>query len=381
MANLEVPAGEQKLSDGTNIKLVVIGVLASAAILGWLLYGNRHLWRVVEDIDRGWALAAVVCAFASYGMIGVALWDVLGVLGHRLSFPEVGGIAFVSTSANYFISSMGVSGFALKAHLLRKRNVPFGKTVTASVVTTAVLYAVLGVIILQGLLYVVIRTRGARIEILEGILGISMLAAVSIPVLLLFFSREMRSRILHRIFHLSNRASYELARRQIPHENFATFEMQLNEGLERVRGSRFALTRCLAWTCVDWALTMTVLWCAFRAVGEQLSVGHIATGFAVGMATTLIPILPGGLGAMEASMAAVFGRLGTDWETALVAVLIYRLAYYVLPGIVSVFLLWGLKMSEPAWIAETVSETLPEERRIAALDPRRHRHPRAPEAP
>ena len=73
---------------------------------------------------------------------------------------------------------------------------------------------------------------------------------------------------------------------------------------------------------LDWALTMAVLYFGFRAVGAHMTVGHLSAGFAVGMACTLIPLLPGGLGAMEASMAAVFARMGTDWETALVAVLL-----------------------------------------------------------
>ncbi|MBI4347997.1 MAG: flippase-like domain-containing protein [Elusimicrobia bacterium] len=358
---------------GSSFRLVVVGALVSCAILGWLLYGTRHVWSVLERLDRGYALGALGCSFAAYVAIGIALWDVLRVLGHRLGWAEVGGIAFVSTSANYFISSMGASGFALKAHLLRKRKVPFGATVTASVVTTAVMYAVLGAIIAQGLAYSLLRMQGTRIAVLEGVLGVALLGLTAAPVLLLAFHREARGRVIQKVFHWSNMASFRLARREIPREGFDTFERQIDEGLEAIRVSRGAVSRCLAWTCLDWALTMAVLWCAFKAVGVSLSVAHLSTGFAVGMATTLIPLLPGGLGAMEASMAAVFARFGTDWDTALVAVLLYRLAYTVVPGIVSVFLLWGLKMSEPQWVAETVSETLPEEQRLRARARQRRR--------
>lgn len=350
-----------------NYKVVILGALGSTAIFGWLLYGHMSpLLRVAGQIDVGYALAAVACGFASYVMIGMALREVLKLLGHRLAIGAVLGIAFVSTSANYFISSMGVSGFALKAHLLRKRNVPFGATVTASVVTTAIMYAVLGLIILQGLFYLVVRMQGARIQILESVLGLALLGLTSVPVLLIFFNREVRSRLVKRAAHWLNLASFQLAKREIPREDFDAFERQLDEGLETIRNSHGGLTRSLGYTVIDWALTMGVLYFGFLAVGERLSVGHLTAGFAVGMASTLIPVLPGGLGAMEASMAAVFSHLGCDWETALVAVLIYRFAYYMLPGIVSIFLLWGLKMSEPQWVQDTVSETLPEELRIAA---------------
>ncbi|MBR4592522.1 MAG: flippase-like domain-containing protein, partial [Elusimicrobiaceae bacterium] len=55
--------------------------------------------------------------------------------------------------------------------------------------------------------------------------------------------------------------------------------------------------------------------------------------------------LPGGLGAMELAMTAVYAQMGIDWEAALMATLIYRVVYYVLPGIISIFIYWGLQLS------------------------------------
>ena len=103
-------------------------------------------------------------------------------------------------------------------------------------------------------------------------------------------------------------------------------------------------------------------------MGLSLSVGHLVRGFAVGQTATLIPILPGGLGAMEGSMAGVYQKFGFRFEDAMVAVLMYRMLYYVVPGICSIFMLWGLKMSEPALIEETISDTLPEELKLISED-------------
>lgn len=351
-----------------KIRAIAFGAVASAAILGWLIYGSLGpMLRIAADIHRGYALLAVLCAFASYGFIGLALWEVLRLLGFKRPYPEICGIAFVSTSANYFVSSMGVSGFALKAHLLRKRNVPFGATVTASVTTTALMYAVLGAIILQGLLYYLVRLHGGKIQVLEGALGLALLGLTSVPILLLFFHRETRGKLVRRVFHWMNKASFTLAQQEIPHEDFAAFERQFDQGLDTIRAKRGGMTITLGYTCLDWAFTIAVLYFGFRAVGAHLTVGHLSAGFAVGMACTLIPILPGGLGAMEASMAAVFTRMGIAWETALVAVLLYRIAYYIFPGILSVFLLWGLKMSEPGWAETAAQETAPEEQRLSDL--------------
>ena len=116
------------------------------------------------------------------------------------------------------------------------------------------------------------------------------------------------------------------------------------------------MTTTVLYTCVDWGLSMTALWCAFMAVGVQLSVGYLSAGFTTGMAATLIPFLPGGLGVVEGSMTAIFEGFGVQWEKAFVAVLLYRLTYYIIPGLISILVLWGLKVSEPALIEETAIE-------------------------
>ncbi|OGR90847.1 MAG: hypothetical protein A3J74_09405 [Elusimicrobia bacterium RIFCSPHIGHO2_02_FULL_57_9] len=80
--------------------------------------------------------------------------------------------------------------------------------------------------------------------------------------------------------------------------------------------------------------------------------------------------MPGGLGAAEGSMAAVFESLGLNWEKALMAVLLYRVCYYFVPGLISIFVFWGLKVSEPSLMENTVRDVFPEQlrREAAALE-------------
>lgn len=338
--------------------VIAAGLLLSGGILAYLILNHLGpLVKVGERIEWAWVGAAAACSLGSYLMVGLALEELLALLGFALPFAEVLGIALVSTTANYFVSSAGISGFALKAHLLRKRRVPYGTTVTASVLSSAVMYIVLAVIIGEGLLYLMVNLQGTRIAVMESALGLLLLLAVSVPPIVFFFDHELRGRVALRLFHWLNHAVYWFSKSEIPREDFHEFERQLTEGLDQVRRHHARLTKTVAYTCVDWGLAMTSLYLCFRAVGVGLSVGHLSAGFSVGQAATLIPILPGGLGAVEGSMAAVYEALGVDWNKALVAVLLYRLVYYLLPAALSVFVLWGLKVSEPELIEETARES------------------------
>ncbi|MBI5210766.1 MAG: flippase-like domain-containing protein [Elusimicrobia bacterium] len=347
--------------------VLAVGVVISLGILSSMVFSHvGGLLPVAARISWGYVGLSLATSMASYMMVGMALWEVLTLLGHRLAFAEVFGIGFVSNTANYFVSSAGISGFALKAHLLHKRGVPYGTTVTASVVTSAILYFVLAAIIFQGLIYLMLRVRGAHIQIMESAVGLAVLLATALVVLKLFFDRVIRDRLSRSAFLLINRGVYMFSSKEIPQEDFDRFMEQLDKGLSFIREEKGRLTKAIAYTCLDWGLCMLTLYYGFRAVGLSLVVGHLSTGFAVGQATTLIPVLPGGLGAMEATMAAVYEGLGVDWDSAVVASLIFRTSYYVLPGIFSFFLLWGLKVSEPSLVEETVEDILPEELKLKA---------------
>ncbi len=336
-----------------------VGSAAALALLGALVYTRLdEVLRAGESVSWLWAGAALVCALASHAMVGLALSETLAVLGHDLGGPSVLGIALVSTTANYLVSAGGVTGFALKAHLLHKRHVPIATTVTASAVTSAILYAVLAVILGQGFATLLLHASGARVAILESGFGLLLLLAGAAFLLVAFFNRTVRGRLSHRLFRWTNRAAYSLSQREIPAEDFALFEMQLTQGLARIRQGKGRLTKTVLFTCLDWGFAMISLWLCFRAVGVALPVGHLSAAFTTGQAATLIPVLPGGLGAAEGSIAALMSGFGVGVGEALVAAMLFRLSYYVAPSLLSVLVLWGLKVSEPAVLQDAAGVDL-----------------------
>ncbi|MBI4371511.1 MAG: flippase-like domain-containing protein [Elusimicrobia bacterium] len=342
--------GRFKGRRGAFLSLGALGALALLAVL----VGARldEVRRAGEAVTWSWVLVSLACALASHAMAGLALSETLALLGHSVEGPAVLGIALVSNTANYLVSAGGVTGFALKAHLLHKRRVPIATTVTASAVTSAILYAVLAMILAQGFVTLLLFRNGAHWAVLESGLGLLFLLAASGVLLAAFFSRRVRGRLAHRLFRLTNLAAYSLSQREIPPEDFAAFEVQLTQGLARIRAGRGRVTATVLYTCLDWGLAMTSLWLCFRAAGVLLPVGHLSAAFTTGQAATLIPLLPGGLGAAEGSITALMSGLGVEPGAALVAAMLFRLCYYVAPSLLSVLVLWGLKVSEPAVLQE-----------------------------
>jgi len=339
---METPGFKKKL-------FIYLPIAVSLVILFSLVMPNLGaLSDAITDKDSHpfFLVAALFFACCSYLFMGLSLWEILKILGHRLPFWETAGVAFVSTTVNYFVSSGGVSGFATRAHLLSKRKIPYGISVTSSVVISVFIYLVLSIIIVEGMVLQILKTDQFGIKFFEGVAGVLFVLSFAFGLVLMFFHHELRSAWARKIYHIVNHLLFFFSKKEIPEEIFREFESQLGKGIRTIHARRYELPLVLAYVCLDWISNIFVLNFAFRAVDVNLGSTKLIIGFAAGQLMTVIPLLPGGLGAMEAAMTAVYTQLGVELGHALAATLIFRCFYYFVPSAASIFVYWALKVSE-----------------------------------
>jgi len=331
-----------------NMLYVYGPIIFSLTILIWLIYPSfEALALVLSNAKTLYLFFASIAALLSYIFMGVTLWEMLRLLNHKMPFWEIGGIALVSTCVNYFASSGGISGFATRAHLLSKRYVPYGISVTTSVVISVIIYLVLSLIILQGIILNILKTQAFDLQFFESLIGVLLILFVSFSAVIMFLHHDFRASWSRKIYHGVNKLAYYFSKKEIPEESFKKFELQLNEGIHLILAKKYELPKIMLYVCIDWICSIYALFFAFKAIGIDIGTSTLIIGFSFGMLMTIIPILPGGLGAMEAAMTAIFAQMGIPWEKALAAALLFRLFYYLIPAFVSVIIYWGLKMSEP----------------------------------
>jgi uncharacterized protein (TIRG00374 family) len=327
---------------------IYLPILISLTILVYLVYpSSGQIIEVLKNANYYFLLLSFAFAASSYFFMGLTLWEVLKLLGYKLPFWETGGIALVSTTANYFFSSGGISGFALRAHLLNKRHIPYGISVTTSVVISVLIYFALSIIIVQGMILQLLKTHEFGLRFFEGVIGVVFLLLICFALVFMFFHHEMRSRWSKKLYKGINHVIYFFSKKEIPKETFNEFELQLNQGIHIIHSKKYELPKVIGYVCLDWISNILILYSAFTAIGVDIGASKLIIGFSFGMIMTVIPVLPGGLGAMEAAMTAVYSQMGIEWSKALSASLLLRLFYYLIPSFISIFIYWGLKMSEP----------------------------------
>ncbi len=203
-------------------------------------------------------------------------------------------------------------------------------------------------IVVEGAVLQFMQTPDFNRGMAQALLGVAAVLGFAFTLTLLFFHHELRAAWARKLFLAVNRVIFLFSKKEIPRENFEKFESQLDEGIRTIHGRKFELPKVVGYVFCDWVSNMLILYFAFKAVGVSLGAATLVAGFAFGMLMTIIPILPGGLGAMEAAMTAAFSGMGIPVAQALTASLLFRLFYYLLPAFASVFIYWALHATEPA---------------------------------
>jgi uncharacterized protein (TIRG00374 family) len=244
---------------------------------------------------------------------------------------------------NYLVTSAGLSGFAVRMYLLAQHGVPSGRAVLISLVQTFLTNFTLLFFVLLGFVTLLWQSNlPAAVIVAAGVVTF-VFAALLLYGLVLIYRPRLRRRTLFLLADWTHRLLRRLGPAWTPGRVHAwRFQHNLNRGLEFLLARKERMRGPAVWILLDWIFMLGILWSAFVVVNHPVPPAVVVVGFAVGIALTLVPFIPGGLGVMDFSMAGIFVSLGVPLEPAAVAVLIYRVAYYVVPTVGSLFLFHGL---------------------------------------
>jgi hypothetical protein len=312
-------------------------------VLLFVLSDTRKLWQTASALDVRLLLIPVACAFGSYVVMARSYQGIAEAAGCKVPFWEMLKITFVANTVNYLVSTGGLSGFALRLYFFIRLSIPSGTAVIISLVQTFLTNLVLLMFVVTGFAYLLSARdlHGYALATTATLLFFFILA--SAVAVLLLFHRTLRRRTL---FLMAEGAHWVMHRFMPRHKpgrvRIWRFQRNLNRGIEFLLARKRRMVWPTIWIIADWVFTLLILYGAFVSVHYPIPLSFVVVGFAVGIILSLVSFVPGGLGVMEGSMAAIFASLSVPFETAVVAVLIFRVTYYVLPTIISVFFFRGM---------------------------------------
>jgi len=250
---------------------------------------------------------------------------ILKVLDIRVRLREVLAITLSSLAVSHVLSAGGVGGWVVTYNALRKRGAPHGLIFVAIAAQQFFNYVVLWFLALVWL----VLARGESIAgYLVGIVFIGLILWLTGYGIYLYNHRTRMRRRVTQAAHLANR----VMRREIVQERHIDGWLDnLFAGMRRMTTHRGAYRTTLALAGGFWIFDMLCLYTTFRAFGQHLGFGYLAVGYVVAYAIGTLAPTPGGLGAIEGILIALYVSFGVPSATAVAVVLVYRLINFWLP--------------------------------------------------
>jgi uncharacterized protein (TIRG00374 family) len=325
-----VAEGERPPGGGLAAVLILLVILAGAllVVLDWGRFGP-----VLAQADARPLAAALALTLVSYASTSTAFALVSRLLGIRMSKLELAQTGFVTIVLNHVIAAAGVAGYSVRYLLMRRHGVALKDVLAASILHFYLTSLDMLLMLPVGLLYLLLNASvTAGVTTLIGVVTLVM-ALVALAATGLIFLQTWRSRMSRVITHLG----LALLRRDWG-ETLQRFDHTLGRGVKAMRRQPSTLMLVVALTWVDWFASLGVVWLCFDALGEPLSLGVTLSGYVIGIMAGVLSMVPGGLGVQEGSMTGVFVLLGAPFQQALLAAILFRGVYFLLPyGISLVF--------------------------------------------
>lgn len=318
---------------------LVIGLVGALVLTGLLVVALD--WHNVRQIlgQTDWRLVPLALLFAaiSYACISYGFAIANQVFDVRMRMQDLTEIGFVSTILNHLLSAGGAAGFSVRFLLMGSQGAKLKDIVASSLFYSY--FSSLGMLALLpiGLVYLYVRhplSQGAAVGVAVGavVLILAFLMATA-----LVFSDSLRSRMLRGV----NRVARAAVHRDIG-PSLDEFDATMAQGVAALRKRPSFLVVLVGSVAVDWASSVAALWFCFAALAQPLNPGVLLTGFAIGITAGVLSMIPGGLGVQEGSMAGIYALLGVPLQQAVLAAILFRVVYYLIPYVVSLGFYWHL---------------------------------------
>lgn len=301
------------------ILICILGIVVVAA--------DWHAMRqVLVEADWRYLPVVLLFTFLSYACYSYAYAYVGELVGIRMRKLEQAEACFISTVVNHVLTTGGVAGYSVRYLLLRMYGVSFKDLVTSSFIHYYLTSLDMLTFLPLSFIYLMLHAsvpRGASLAlgVMTLLFGLILLLTTA---MILFPSRR------HPLILFIGRLGQKILRRDyLPWLN--QLDESLTLGTQAILHHPFLLLWIMFLTVLDFASSITAMGFVFYALGTSLSPANLVTGYVIGIMAGLVSMVPGGFGVQEGSMAGIYALLGVQLEKAVLAAILFRVLYYLVP--------------------------------------------------
>ncbi len=313
----------RRLTVGIILLVLLVGVVV-------VVLDRNEVRKVISQADWKLIVPALLFTAISYSCLSYTFVLVNRAFGIDVRRRDLFEISLVTTIINHLLSTGGAAGFGIRALMLRQRGAELRHIATATLFHIYLDGMGMLALLPMGLAYLLLKHSLPHAATLgvgaaAGVLSLVFLLASGLVLL-----RPLRSAVLRLVGRLADRVLH----RDLT-SSLADLDESMTLGVAAIRQRPPLAFWLIVLTVFDWTASMTALWFCFDALGDPLGVEVLIAGFSIGLTAGALSLVPGGLGVQEASMAGIYALLGVSFQQAILATILFRVVYYLIPYVIS----------------------------------------------
>jgi putative heme transporter len=312
-------------------------VLATVLVLYFVVLSIPGLRRAASELSKvsppllALGLVLELLALFCYSLLTKAC---LGAVGDHMSSWRLFRIQMSTKALSSLMPGGTAAGSALGYRLLVLSGVP-GPDAGFALATSGLGSAVMLNVILWVGLIISIPLRG--VNAVYGYAALVGVILMAVAAFIIFGLMEGQGR--------AERALRWGARKvRLDEDRTGEAVRHISSRLEDLAGDRALMKRVMGWALANWLLDAAALWVFLRAFGGSVPIDGLIVAFGLANILAVIPITPGGLGTVEATLIGSLVGFGLPRATAAVGVVSYRLAQFWFPIVLGGVLYLSLRV-------------------------------------
>jgi uncharacterized protein (TIRG00374 family) len=288
-------------------------------------------------LEANWCLLPIVLSVQVLSYFSLAWLNMLALKpfpGNVSFFQLVAlltSIAFIETA----LPSAGISGVALRIHLLGKRGFGADASTFTLFLETVYLGVAMSSVMLFGIVYLLRAGEITTVEIVWLIVIFIISAGLFWWIWRTLHNESRSVRIINTIILIWNKlfGRWKRLDDQDQAQKFSVFQNRL------INLNQEPIWKFLLAAFGRILMDVTSLGILFYMFKQFVAPGVLVTGYGITLTLSGLAALPGGLGFADASIPVVFNQLGVSASAALAAGLLYRLGAFWLVRFIG-FIQW-----------------------------------------
>ena len=324
-----------------------LGYLAALVVGGLLVYavvvasgGIHDAARQLRHASRAWLVPAIVLELSSYALAGWLLRLLRG--DHRsLGWPTTARVAMVMWGLGSLLPASPAEGMALSVHELGRRGV--GRQHALTMLLVAGWFEFWALVITAAAASAVVDVIGhpdpddaTRLVVIAAVLTVVALTVVSLA------RRPITARVIaEAIWRMPHH-------RKMTRDELRAAGADEQARLIRLLGRPARRAGIAAASAGWWIADAGCLWLALHAAHAHANFSLVILAYVAGTVSSWVPLLPGGLGAVEIAVPAVLHHFGVPLTAALAGTLLWRGVSLFLPAMGGAFAYASLRAERVA---------------------------------